>query len=105
MKNTIPKPNKKEIYIVKIGTGSYDDYYEREEFACFDLEKAQKWVDRFNKIIDENRKRIQAFYSDPAVYRSDQPFWHDFIKYEDPNAMLTRVDIRDNNFIFLTPNK
>jgi hypothetical protein len=97
--------NKTEIYIVKISTGSHDDYYESDEFACFDKEKAQIWVDRFNKIIDNNRIRINKFHSDPAMYESDQPFWHDFIKYEEPNAVWTKVDIKDNNFIFLTPNK
>jgi hypothetical protein len=74
----------KDIYIVYTGSGSYQDYYEFIKFVTFNKSKAEKWVARFNKIVDDNKDRIRKYYQGDMISR--EPFMGDLIYYNEPNA-------------------
>ena len=82
-----------EIYIAVIGQGEYGDYYESEIFASFDKDKVEKWVSKFNKIVEDNRDRICSHYDD-GDYNKNDLFWYDYISYSRPIAIITTVEFR-----------
>lgn len=79
------------LYIVKIATGQCEDYYEAFQFATTSKGKAERWVERFNKIIDDNRERITDSELD-SDYNS--LFWHNYIVYEEPAALIEETELR-----------
>ena len=81
----------KKIYVAMIATGRYDDYYETPVFASEDESKVNNWVERFNKIIKDNRERIVS-YKDNL---DEQPFWFDCVMWESPRALMAGIPIRE----------
>lgn len=82
----------KKMYLVIVATGSYDDYTENVKFVTDDKTVADTWVARFNKIIDDNRERINDFpIQDPE---NEEPFWYWLIQYYYPNAMVRETEYR-----------
>lgn len=84
----------KKIYIVIIGEGEYEDYYENHIFASFDNDKVIAWKDRFNKIIKGNYERIRRYYNDDN-YSKKNLFWHDYIAYSNPQAFIKEVEFKE----------
>lgn len=82
-----------KIYVAIIGSGGWEDYSESEVFASFDKDKVEKWVGRFNKIVEDNRDRIISCYDDDN-YDKPSLFWHDFIAYSKPIASAKSVKFK-----------
>ena len=61
------------MYIVKINGGRYSDTFTLNMFVTDDLDKAESWVKRFNKIIDDNYVRIDTFY-DNNDFGKNEPY-------------------------------
>ena len=81
------------IYLVNVCSGQYEVYTEREIFATADKERAEKWRDKYNRIIDNNKERIKHYYDD-GNYEKEQPFWYDKINYDSPMARVIEVKWR-----------
>ena len=43
--------NEKEIYAVYCSIGSYDDYFKWVEFVTKDKEIAERWVEKYNRVL------------------------------------------------------
>ena len=84
------KKNNKIIYIAILGAGTYDDYAEQVIFCSFNKLKVKNWVNRFNRIIENNRDRIESY----SVLNGKEPFWYEYIKWEMPRALLQEAPIR-----------
>ena len=84
--------NKENLYLVVVATGSYDDYFENIKFATEDEEKALLWVSKFNKIIEENKDRINNYCF--TLEQEKEPFWYDFIQYYEPNALIRKTELK-----------
>tara|TARA_R110000803_G_scaffold210269_1_gene281642 strand:+ start:46 stop:312 length:267 start_codon:yes stop_codon:yes gene_type:complete len=84
--------NKENLYLVVVATGSYDDYFENIKFATEDEEKALLWVNKFNRILEENKDRLNNY-----CFTKDQekePFWYDFVHYQEPNALIRKTELK-----------
>ena len=84
------KKNYKIIYIAALGAGTYEDYAERAIFCSFDKLKVKNWVNQFNRIIENNRDKIESY----SVLDGEEPFWYEYIKWEMPKAILRKAPIR-----------
>ena len=84
--------NKENLYLVVVATGSYDDYFENIKFATEDEEKALLWVGKFNKIIEENKDRINNYCF--TLGQEKEPFWYDFIQYYEPIALIRKTELK-----------
>lgn len=83
----------KEMHLVLLATGSYDDYTENVIFVTNNKEKALLWVEKHNRLIKENDDRLRDY-----VFKEGQqkdPFWYDYIVYYEPVAILRTVEYRD----------
>jgi hypothetical protein len=82
----------KKLYIVIVAKGSYEDYYEESKFATLDKKKAELWVEKFNRIIDDNKERLQkAAYSDEEHINY---FWWDYVGWDTPMASFSEIEFR-----------
>lgn len=82
----------KEMHLVIVATGSYEDYMEITMFVTDDKEKALLWVKKYNKIIEDNTERMEKY-----VFKSNQekyPFWYELINYEQPKSMVREIKYR-----------
>jgi hypothetical protein len=80
------------LYIVQIITGQWEDKWINVLFATLDKEKAEKWVERFNRIINDADKRhrsIDINFEDD----SNLPFWYEYIYYESPRAEVKETKL------------
>ena len=80
------------MHLVMVATGSYDDYNESPIFVTENKEKALLWVEKYNKLIKDNTDRINNY-----VFKEQQekePFWYWLIQYEQPTAMIRKVEYR-----------
>jgi len=78
------------VYIAIIAMGKYEDYIENNIFCSIDKTKVENWVNRLNKIIEDNTERIKKYDN----YTKEQPFWGDYIYWENPVAIMQEVPIR-----------
>ena len=85
--------NKEIIYLVAVCSGEYEDYTEHNIFATTDKDKAEKWRDKYNRIIDNNKDRINNYYDD-RDWVKPEPFWYDKINYDLPKARIREVELR-----------
>lgn len=80
------------VYIVQEITGQWEDKWINVLFATLDKEKAEKWVERFNRIIDDADKRHRSinvnFEDDNSL-----PFWYEYIYYEKPVAEIKKTKL------------
>ena len=82
----------KLVYIAVIGSGEYEDYSETMVFCSFDKNIVQTWINRFNKIIEENEQRIKSNYE-----KDIDCFWSSCVVYEYPVAFIDTVVMKDTN--------
>ena len=88
------KTNKQEIiYLVVVCSGQYDDYFEQRVFGTLDKDRAEKWVKKYNKIIENNQHRIEHYYDDQNWDKLES-FWYDKIYYDRPKARIREVQLR-----------
>lgn len=83
----------KECYAVFIGSGQYDDYHAFLQFVTFSEKKAENWVDKYNKIVEDNFERLLNF-NDNSDYAKKLPFCHDMIVYEKAHAFFEKTKLR-----------
>jgi len=85
-----------EIYVVHLGQGDISDYRFTAEFATHDKELAENWVNKYNRIVAENRDRICAyeFVDGDVPYGYWEPYCYNLIKYNEPEAMYRTIKIR-----------
>lgn len=81
------------MYVVKIGFGEGCDFVEGIEFITKDEEKAVDWVNRYNRIIQDNKQRMIDF-ENKAEDNDVFPLWYDLILYTEPIARVEEVDYR-----------
>ncbi len=79
------------MYIVIVSTGRYDDHYENQQFVTNDKQIADIWVEKFNRIIDNNLERINSF---DIMSTGSEPLWYDFIISEEPTAYTFEIEYR-----------
>lgn len=63
-----------KIYVAISCSGQYEDYHETFIFASFDKNKVETYVNRFNKIANDNYDRI-------SKYGNENCFMYDAIVY------------------------
>ena len=81
-----------KIHLAIIAMGHYEDYKETIVFSSKDEVKVQLWVDRFNKIIADNKDRMAKFvFEDDYIH---EPLWYWEILYESPSAKTKEVELR-----------
>lgn len=80
-----------KIYIAAIVTGDQYDNSTHNIFATEDKQRVEKWIERYNKIINDNKKRINDF---DIESESPTPFMYDEIQYNDPIAIMREVELR-----------
>lgn len=84
--------NKESLYLVVVATGSYDDYFEKIKFATEDEEKALLWVNKFNRILAENKDRLNNYCF--TKNQEKEPFWYGFVHYQEPNALIRKTELK-----------
>lgn len=52
-----------KVYLIENSSGSYDDYYSYIKTGYFDKNKAQEYVDSYNKSLDAKRLQSEECYS------------------------------------------
>ena len=88
----------KIMYIVKVCMGECEDYTEYLKFVTENIEVAEKWVNRYNKIIKDNKERIQTISN--KIHKTDfeeniiTPLWFYDILYENPEAQIEKIQVR-----------
>lgn len=80
----------KPLYLITITTSLWGDIWIIPHFATLDKEKAEKWVERFNRIVEDNRERLNNFDLNSS---DNTPFWHDYILYENPWSSLKEIKL------------
>lgn len=81
------------MYVAVIATGSYEDYQEDNVFCSTDKDKVEKWVNRFNKIVEDNEGRIRERV-DKQADNEPWPFWYRFIFWDGACAVIHKIPIR-----------
>ena len=86
----------KTIFIVIVGSGEYEDYFEHKVFATKDKEKAQLWAQKFNRIITLYSEMINKWDVDYNDDESKFPLWWDCVAWEirPPNAFTREINYR-----------
>lgn len=51
--------NQKEVYLVELGIDYIDEFYKYIEFATLDKKVAEKYVEKYNRVVG----RIREFYN------------------------------------------
>lgn len=86
---------KNKSYIVTITTGSSWDRDTYNKFVTLDKEYADTWVEKFNRIIENNKERIDKFAETPEFYNDEtQLFWAEYIHYQSPSARVEEIELR-----------
>lgn len=87
---TLKEKNNEIMYVAILTMGDSVDYRESNVFCSVDKNKVENWVNRFNNIINNNRERINKY----ECCEEEQPFWYDYIKWENPYAIMEEIPIR-----------
>lgn len=83
----------KYIFNAVIISGSHDDYMEVTMFSSFNKEMVEKWIARYNNIIEDASQRSINYYKSENFYK-DPPFLAELIYYSNPTAILTTTEFR-----------
>jgi len=86
------------MYVVKYSSGSWDDYGVTNVFVTEDLEKAEKWVNKFNARVEYWKEILKQYYDedgylDEKYYRSPVSRWFWNIK-DINNAFFDEIELR-----------
>lgn len=82
---------KDKIYIVSGSEGIYDEYFEYSIFATFDKEKAEKYVEKYNRILDKARD----FYTPVNDIEMNHHQFDRYLLVEDTNhATIEELEVR-----------
>jgi len=85
------------IYIVKYSSSDYEEYSEIEIFATFDKKKAEKYVKRFNSLLDKWKTYFYKRFGENS-YEMNKNDYYIFGRYititEINRCFLTEIKIR-----------
>lgn len=84
----------RQIFNAVITSGSYDDYMEVTMFSSFNEEMVNKWVKRYNNIIEVASQRSINYYKNEN-FNQEPPFLAELIFYSEPKAILTTTEFRE----------
>lgn len=79
------------IYIVSIYHA--DENCRENKFATHDKNDAEKFCNKFNRIIQNNRERIESYYND-YNYNKPSPLWYDLIYMNRIIAIFEELKIK-----------
>jgi len=83
------------MFLVNIQVGDMSGYEIQPQFCTDDLELAQKWITRYNKIISDNTERIESIkYDDEKDDGFYFPYLYFLIKYDNPKAIIKEITKR-----------
>lgn len=86
---------KDKSYIVVITEGGAYEWSDYNKFVTDDKEKAEKWVEKFNRIVDNHIERINKFVRSDAFMKSEKEFsLHEHIYYNGPSASFREIEKR-----------
>lgn len=80
---------KNKAYIVKVEQDVFWEIYQYNKFVFLDKSKAEIWVEKFNRIVEENRVRLSDAY-----YNNKQNLWTKFVTDQNPTAYMEEIEIR-----------
>lgn len=80
----------KECYAVFIGFGQYEDYHADLRFVTFSKEQAQNWVNKYNKIVENNFERLDNFNIDESLL----PLYYQEIIQDEAHAFFEKTKVR-----------
>lgn len=86
------------MYIVKYSSGSWDDYGVTNVFVTEDLEKAEKWVNKFNARVEYWKEILKQYYDEDGYL--DEKYWSTpfakrYWKIRDTNeAFIEEIELR-----------
>ena len=88
------------IYLITLCTGRYDDYFEQVLWATSDKDKATKYINRFNLIVEKNTLRImekiekagkEGVYSENYI----ESFWESYLIYDYPKMKINETKLKN----------
>ena len=82
----------KEVFLVYVSGGRYEDYYQRSIFVTASEDKAQRWVERFNHIIETNDERWNEWWNNEREYK--ELLWGEWYIWDKPVAFYQKVEER-----------
>lgn len=85
--------DKDVAYLVSIRFGDIYDFGIENAFITKDYEKAEKWIEKFNKIVQNNYDRINHYYDDD-IFHKTPPLWFEKIYSNEPVARLEEIEFR-----------
>lgn len=83
------------VYIVRVGMGSYEDYYEYEKFVTLDKSLVEDWVKQYNRLVDQYGLLLESKRDDLGYIEND--VWdkrHSDLVYDCPRASYIEVEVR-----------
>ena len=80
-----------KIYIVLLY--HIDEKYKENKFATLDKNNAVMFCNKFNRIIKNNRERIESYYNDNN-YNKPSPLWYDMIYSNEIIAITEEIKLR-----------
>jgi hypothetical protein len=82
----------KKMFLVEV-TSWY--YCNRILFVTKSKEIAANWTTRFNRLIEEQAKKIEeGGWMEKYLHDKPTPFWFEYITYESPKAYYREVEGR-----------
>ena len=88
-------PRTKRMFLVEVATEYYGDNRSRIVFATKSKEIAANWTTRFNRLIEEQAKKIEeGGWMEKYLNDKPTPFWFEYITYDSPKAYYREVEGR-----------
>lgn len=84
-------------YLVYVGTWDFESFFTKEKFVTDNKEYAEYWVNKFNRIIDNNAERIMCNFDDEGTRKI--LLWEAFIVLDKPIAGYKEIEFREGNKI------
>ena len=75
-----------QVYIIT------DEMCPRPVFVTNSKQYAQEWTGRFNRIVKENRPRLEKHDWENA---ETDPFWFKYIMFDEPEAFYEQIKYRE----------
>ena len=84
----------RQIFNAVIISGDHDTYNEVVMFSSFNKKMVNKWVKRYNNIIEVASQRSIDYYKNKK-FNQEPPFLAELIYYSKPKAILTTTEFRE----------
>lgn len=85
----------KKQYLVCYSTGGFGDYAIHHVFVTQDLSKAQKWTDKYNRILNTYKPFYDTLYDDFIESDIEHPLLMRSVKFCEYNeASFEEIEVR-----------